>query len=35
MAEKTFKSGEVIFQEKTYEGCMYELLEGTVGIYTH
>ena len=35
MAEKTFKSGEVIFQEKTYESCMYELLEGTVGIYTH
>lgn len=35
MAEKTFKSGEVIFQEKTYEACMYELLEGTVGIYTH
>ena len=35
MAEKTFKSGEVIFQEKTYEVCMYELLEGTVGIYTH
>ena len=32
MAEKTFKSGEVIFQEKTYEACMYELLEGTVGI---
>ena len=35
MAEKTFKSGEVIFQEKTYEACMYELLEGTVGIYSH
>ena len=35
MAEKTFKSGEVIFQERTYEACMYELLEGTVGIYTH
>ena len=35
MAEKTFKSGEVIFQERTYESCMYELLEGTVGIYTH
>ena len=35
MAEKTFKSGEVIFLEKTYEACMYELLEGTVGIYSH
>lgn len=35
MAEKTFKSGEVIFQERTYEACMYELLEGTVGIYAH
>lgn len=35
MAEKTFKSGEVIFQEKTYEACMYELLEGTVGIFAN
>ena len=35
MAEKMFKSGEVIFLEKTYEACMYELLEGTVGIYSH
>ena len=35
MAEKTFKSGEVIFQENTYEACMYHLLEGTVGIYSH
>ena len=33
MAEKTFKSGEVIFKEGTYEPCMYELLTGTVGIY--
>lgn len=35
MAEKMFKSGEVIFKEGSYEGCMYELLEGTVGIFTH
>ena len=35
MAEKMFKSGAVIFKEGTYEACMYELLEGTVGIYTH
>ena len=33
MAEKTFKSGEVIFKEGAYEPCMYELLTGTVGIY--
>ena len=33
MAEKAFKSGEVIFKEGTYEPCMYELLTGTVGIY--
>ena len=35
MAEKLFKSGEVIFKEGSYEACMYELLEGTVGIYAH
>lgn len=35
MAEKLFKSGEVIFMEGTYEPCMYELLTGTVGIYAH
>lgn len=35
MAEKMFKSGAVIFKEGTFEVCMYELLEGTVGIYTH
>lgn len=35
MAEKLYKSGEVIFQEKTYEACMYALLEGTVGIFAH
>lgn len=35
MAEKIFKSGEVIFKEGSYEACMYELLEGTVGIYAH
>ena len=35
MAEKMFKSGEVIFKEGSYEACMYELLEGTVGIYAH
>ena len=35
MAEKTFKSGEVIFKEGAYEPFMYELLAGTVGIYVH
>lgn len=35
MAEKLFKSGEVIFQENVFEACMYALLEGTVGIYAH
>lgn len=33
MTEKMFQSGEVIFREGTYEPCMYQLLEGRVGIY--
>lgn len=35
MAEKTYKSGELIFKEGTYEPCMYGLLAGSVGIYAH
>lgn len=35
MAEKLYESGEIIFRENTHGNCMYGLLEGTVGIFSH
>jgi CRP-like cAMP-binding protein len=35
MTEKLYKNGEVIFKEGSVDFSMYELLEGSVGVYAH
>lgn len=35
MAEKKFKAGDVIFKQGVFENSMFEIAEGTVGIYVN
>ena len=35
MESKIFKKGEIVFKERSFEQCMYDMRSGKIGIYSH